>query len=395
MSEETVVCPSCGFEFPLSEALTANIEKRIRFDIEKTAHDRETELTEKYNEALRVATQKAYAKAKEGLALELTDIQAQLKEKTEQLDASQKRELILRKKERELDERIKTADLDIERRLGEERDKLEKTIGARLSEDHRLVDLKKDKQLRDLQDQIEELKRRATQGSQQAQGEIAELDFESLLSSQFPYDKISPVPKGVRGVDVVQRIVDLGGRTCGNIAWEVKNTKKWSNSWLSKLRDDQRDLKADVAVLVSAVLPKDIKHFAYSEGVWVSDTESALGLASALRSGLIQVAQARTASEGQGTKMGLLYDYLTGTEFRQRVESVVEAFISMKDDLDRERRSVEALWAKRDKQIARAFGGLAGMYGDMQGIVGTPLPRVEQLEISSSEMHEEEESLPF
>jgi hypothetical protein len=359
------------------------------------AQDREAQLSKEHKEELAAAVRAASEKAREDRALEMADVQAQLKEKIDQLDASRKRELALLKKERELDEKIKTADLDIERRLGEERESLEKTIANRLSEDHRLADLTKDKQLKDLQDQIEELKRRATQGSQQAQGEIAELSLESFLTSHFPHDQISPVPKGVRGADVIQTVVDLGGRVCGSVAWEVKNTKNWSDGWLEKLRDDQRELKADIAVLVSTVLPKGVERFAYIDGLWVSDTGSVLGLASALRSGLIQVARARIATEGRDTKMECLYSYLTGTEFRQRVEAVVEALVAMKDDLERERRSMESLWAKREKQITRAVGGLAGMYGDMQGIVGSPLPKVAQLEPSPPEIPGDAEDLHF
>jgi hypothetical protein len=239
-----------------------------------------------------------------------------------------------------------------------------------------------------LQDQIEDLKRKATQGSQQAQGEIAELGLEAVLSSEFPQDQIAPVPKGVRGADVVQVVVDSQGRGCGTIAWEMKNTKNWSDGWLEKLRDDQRGLKADVAVIVSSVLPKGMERFGRVDGVWITESQCVLGLATALRSSLIHVAQARSVAEGRGTKMESLYSYLTGNEFRQRVEAVVEAFVSMQGDVEKERRSMESIWAKREKQITRAITGLAGMYGDMQGIVGAPLPKVAQLEMPMLEHQE-------
>jgi hypothetical protein len=163
--------------------------------------------------------------------------------------------------------------------------------------------------------------------------------------------------------------------------WESKNTKSWSDGWLTKVREDQRALKAAVAVIVTAVLPKGVREFALTENVWVCSPSVAVGLATALRSSLVQVAAARATAEGKGSKMEGLYSYLTGAEFRQRVEAVVEAFVSMKEDLDRERRAIEASWAKREKQIGRAVQGLAGMYGDMQGIVGQTLPRVATLEL--------------
>ncbi len=273
----------------------------------------------------------------------------------------------------------------MERRLQEERTKVEKATTERAVEEHRLKDLEKDKQLADLREQIQHLKRRAEQGSQQTQGEVAELELEAALGAAFPDDEILPVRKGMRGADLVQRVVSPDGKQCGNIAWEVKNTKTWSDSWLGKLREDQRSLKADLGVIVTTALPKQVSHFGFLDGVWVANPATALGLGSALRAQLAQVASARAAAKGKGTKMELLYTYLTGTEFRQRVEAVVEAFMGLRDDLERERRAMETSWAKREKQILRAFGGLAGLYGDMQGIVGASLPKVRQLELAPPE----------
>src|SRR5665647_3535491 len=265
--EMAVVCPKCGCEFPLSEALTANIETRIRRDVEQAASTREKELAERHKKELTATSQKSAVDAQAAVALELTDLRTQLQEQSGKLEKSQEQELVLRKKTRELDDLTKNAELEIERRLEGEREAIEKTTVDRLEEGHRLADLKKDHRLKELQDQIEVLKRKATQGSQQEQGEIAELDLEFTLGAQFPDDAISAVPKGVRGVDVVQCVLDRGGQACGTIAWEVKNTKNWSDSWLAKLRDDQRELKADVAILVTSVLPKDVARFARVDGV--------------------------------------------------------------------------------------------------------------------------------
>jgi hypothetical protein len=390
-----VVCPECGCEFPLSEALTANIETRIRRDAEQVASTREKALAERHKTELAAAARKAAEDAKAAVSLELTDLRTQVEEQSGKLEESQEKELALRKKARKLDDLTKNAELEIERRLEGEREAIEKTTVDRLDEEHRLADLKKDHRLKELQDQIEVLKRKATQGSQQEQGEIAELDLEFTLGAQFPDDAISAVPKGVRGVDVVQNVLDRGGQACGAIAWEVKNTKNWSDSWLAKLRDDQRELKADVAILVTSVLPKDVAGFARVDGIWVCDSASALGLASALRYFLVQIARSRVVAEGRDTKTELLYNYLTGTEFRQRVEAVVEAFVSMQEDLARERRGMEKIWAKREKELARAFNGMAGMYGDMQGIVGAVLPNVSQLEIEPPGLDDDSDITPI
>src|SRR5574337_516474 len=366
---DTIACPQCGAQIPLSDALRAH----MREDFEQTLQIR---LAEEHAKAL--------AQAKADLAIDHANLTAELTEKAKQLEDSRTRELALLKKARVLEDEKSALDLELERRLQAERTTIEQTVETRLAEQHRLRDLEKDKQLGDLRRQSEGLKRKAEQGSQQNQGEAAELDLEAVLRIAFPQDEIAPVPKGIRGADVVQRVISQGGRACGCILWEAKNTKAWSDGWLEKLRDDRRELKADVAAIATTVLPKDVKHLALVEGVWVTDFTALPGLATALRSQLIQVASARAAAQGRGTKMEQLYDYLTGTDFRQRVEAIAEAFVAMKEDLDRERRAIEKIWAAREKQLGRALSGLAGMYGDMQGLVGASLPKVAHLELGAA-----------
>jgi hypothetical protein len=189
------------------------------------------------------------------------------------------------------------------------------------------------------------------------------------------------VAKGIKGADVVQRVNTSSGQSCGTIIWESKNTKTWSDSWIPKLKDDQRALKAEIAVLASMVLPKGISHFANVDGVWVTDFSTVIGVASALRTNLAQVSMARLAAEGKSSKMEVLYAYLSGTEFKQRVEAIVESFVAMNEDLDREKRAMETAWSKREKQIQRVIHSVAGMYGDMQGIIGATLPKIEYLEL--------------
>lgn len=390
MAEERITCPKCGAEIPLSEALTSKIEERLRGSYQEQAKETERKLAEHYQKALSEAQTKALEKAQEQVSLQLADMKEELQEKTQKLQDTQKRELELLRKQRELEDQRKNLDLELERKLQEQKAWVEKAAIERVTEQQRLKDLEKEKQLTDLREQIEELRRKAEQSSQQAQGEVAELDLERVLQEAFPDDEFAPVPKGIRGADVVQRVVGPNGKPCGTIAWEVKNTKAWSNTWLPKLRDDQRNLKADIAVIVSTVLPGDVRHFSFVDGLWVTDRATALGLASALRVQLVHVTSARAASKGKGTKMELLYNYLTGTEFRQRVEAVVEAFHGLRDELERERRAMETNWARREKQIGRAETALAGMYGDMQGIVGPSLPKVRHLELAPPETKEEE-----
>ena len=180
---------------------------------------------------------------------------------------------------------------------------------------------------------------------------------------------------------MTQIVMNASGQICGTIIWEMKRTKAWSDGWISKLKDDQRAGKADIAVIVSTVLPKDVSHLALLDGVWVSDVSTAIGLATALRGNLTELMLSRNSLAGKGEKMELLYNYLLGNEFKLRVEAIVEAFVSMKDDLDSEKRAMEKNWAKREKQIQKVMQSTAGMHGDLQGIIGASLPQIQQLEL--------------
>ena len=225
----------------------------------------------------------------------------------------------------------------------------------------------------------EELHRKLQQGSQQTQGEVLELELEQLLRTHFPLDQIESVPKGIGGADVIQRVVSKSGNFCGTIVWESKRTKAWSEGWPQKLKDDQRAVKAEIAVLVSEILPKDCKNFGQCDGIWVSNSQCAVGLAAALRVQLVEVAMTKLAAVGKNEKMETLYQYLSGSEFRQRVEAIVEAFVAMQEDLQEERRVTERRWAKREKQIQKVISNTSGMYGDFQGLIGSSLQTIPSL----------------
>jgi hypothetical protein len=209
-----------------------------------------------------------------------------------------------------------------------------------------------------------------------------ELILEDQLRQYFPLDCIEEVPVGVHGGDVIHGIFDAAGEECGKILWESKRTKAWSDNWLPKLRDDQRAAKAHVAILVTAEMPKGIPAFGCIDGVWVTKREHLVGLAIALRSGLLEIARTRRSMHGQQTKMEYLYQFLVGPEFQQRVEGIIEAFATMKEDLDSERRAIQRIWAKREKQIDRAMINTSGLYGDLASILGTSLPQIGCLELT-------------
>jgi len=415
MAEPTITCPKCKNEIKLTESLAAPLIESTRRDYEKRLAQkdvdlasRETSLKEReqaleksketvdaqvaeklQSERAKIAADEA-RKAKLALSndieqktKEVADLQEILKQKDEKLTEAQKTQADLLKKQRELDDAKRELELTIEKRVQENLAVTRQQARKEAEDELRLKVSEKEQTIASMQKQIEELKRRAEQGSQQLQGEVQELELETLLKAKFPRDTVEPVPKGEHGGDVLHRVLGPLGQICGTILWESKRTKNWSDGWLAKLRDDQRTAKAEIAIIVSQVVPKDIETFGLVDGVWVALPQAALPVAVALRYTLIETATARLASEGQQTKMELVYQYLTGPRFRQRVQAIVEAFGSMKEDLDKEKKAILKQWAKREEQIERVMQSTVGMYGDLQGIAGKTIQEIEGLELKA------------
>jgi hypothetical protein len=313
-------------------------------------------------------------------AKQIADLEDVLKQREGKLAEAQKAQAELMRKQRELDDARRELELTVEKRVEEG---LEVTRAQARKEAEEMLGLKvaeKEQTITSMQRQIEELKRRAEQGSQQLQGEVQELELEALLRTKFPSDVIQPVPKGEHGGDVVHQVVGPMGGACGTILWECKRTKNWSDGWLPKLRADQRTAKAEFSVLVTQVLPKGVDTFDLVDDVWVTHPRAVLPVAIALRYSLVEVAAARKATEGQQGKMEMVYRYLIGPAFRQRVQAIVEAFSSMREDLDREKKAIGRHWAKREQQIEQVMQATVGMYGDLQGIAGKTLGEIDGLE---------------
>lgn len=413
MTEPTIICPNCKTEIRLTESLAQPLIEATRREYEQRLSEKDAAMA-KRDTALR-EREEALLKAKESVdneiasrlkqerakiekeeaakarqvlgadldskGREIAQLQAVLKQRDDKLQEAQREQANLLRKQRELDEAKRELELTVEKRVQAElsatRDKARKEAEDEL----KLKVAEKEQTIASMQKQIEELRRKAEQGSQQLQGEVQELELETILSARFPADTIAPVPKGEHGGDVVHRIVGPLGQACGVILWESKRTRNWSNGWLAKLREDQRDAKADLAVIVSRALPKEVESFDYVDGVWVAHPTVAIPVALSLRQSLIEVAAARQAADGQQTKMDLVYKYLTGTRFRQRVQAIVEAFSSLQKDLAQEKKVITKQWAKREQEIDRAIGATAGMYGDLQGIAGKNLQEIEGLSL--------------
>ncbi|GIK23625.1 MAG: hypothetical protein BroJett005_30390 [Ignavibacteriota bacterium] len=417
MTEPTITCPSCKTEIRLTESLAAPLIAATRQQFERQIAQKDEEIAKREQgvrdkekqveeakrtleeqvadqvaaqlkaERARVMAEEA-KKAKlaaaaelESKTRELAELQDVLKARDGKLAEAQKAQAELIKKQRELDDAKRELELTVEKRVQAGLFEIRTQAKKEAEEEQKLKVSEKEQIIAAMQKQIEDLKRRAEQGSQQLQGEVQELELEAMLRARFPFDAIDPVPKGEFGGDVLHRVVSHGGQPCGTMLWEFKRTKNWSDGWLAKLRDDQRAAKAEVAILVSQALPKSVETFEIIDGVWVTHPRAVLPVATILRHTLLQVSMARQVSEGQQTKTEMVYQYLTGPRFRQRVEAIVEAFSSMQEDLDKERKAIMKQWAKREEQIERVMGATVGMYGDLQGIAGKSLQEIEGLSL--------------
>jgi hypothetical protein len=316
--------------------------------------------------------------AKEAEAAELRKV---LEVNNAKLAEAQQQQAELMRRQRALDEEKRELDLTVEKRVQASIDQIQIKARQDADEAARLRVAEKDQTIESMTRTIEELKRKAEQGSQQSQGEVLELELELLLRGRFPTDLVEPVGKGELGADVVQQVNGSIGQAAGIILWESKRTKAWSDGWLAKLRDDQRRCGADVALIISQALPKHIEHFDLVDGIWVAHPRYALPVAVALRQTLIEVSGSRLAQQGQQTKMEQVYQYLTGIKFRQRVEAVVEKFNDMREDLDKERKFMGRQWAKRETQILSVIESTVGMVGDLQAIAGKAMPEIPSLDM--------------
>lgn len=362
--KNTIKCPKCKHEFEASVGFMAHLKEEAKAETEK----------------------KLRREIEEQNSLELEDLQKSLKEKEEKITQFRDKEIELREKSRKLEDKEKDLELETQRRIDEEKKNIEEHTTRRLLDEHHLKDLEKDKSIMDMKRLIEELKQKSTQGSMQAQGEVAELDLEETLRRLFPTDEISEVKKGELGGDIRQLVRTQRGTECGMILWERKRTKAWSDDWVKKLKGDMARDKAHLGVIVTAVLPKDQKkEIGERGGVWVVTTAFVEPLAGLLRRNLYDIAKGKAITLNKQSKAESLYDFVTGREFITSVENMVETYIEIKSQITRERIVSEKLWKQREMQVDKLLSGVSGMYGGLQEIAGTALPQVKNLELDSGE----------
>ena len=407
---QKIQCPKCNTTISIDDILSHQIEEKVKVEFEQKQREKELEfskraealkkqsdeliakkneldtiVSEKVSSQLSTEKLKIYKEAKAASEKEQDDkliyLQEELKSKDDKLKKATQIEIDLLKEKSKLEDAKKIFELEKIRQFEEAKAIIVAESRQKAEEESQFKIAQLNKQLQDSIKAKDELARKLEQGSQQSQGEVLEVALEELLKSEFPNDEISPVPKGINGADVIQKVNDKLGRFCGQIVWETKRTKTWSEGWIQKLKDDQRSIKADLAVIVSTSLPNDVKGFAFRDGIWICDIKLIAALATALRINLECIAREKTMSIGKNEKMELLFTYLTGIEFKQRVEAIVEAFSSMDSSLKKERMAYEKIWAEREKQLKKIMINTIGMHGDLNGLV--TLQQIKTLEIGN------------
>lgn len=352
MPVATIVCPKCKAEIPVEEALSHAFREKIEHQ------------------------------AKESFDAEKRLFQEELEKKEKKLEESRGIEIELRKQKLELEEEKKSFEVEKQRQLDEERGKIRLKVEMEMQQASRLKDKEKDKVIDDLKRALDDAQRKASQGSQQLQGEVQELDLEEALKQHFLFDTIEPVGKGVRGADIRQVVKTQLGNTCGIILWESKRTKAWANDWVTKLKDDLRSEKANIPVIVSSVLPEAAgSGIGLVEGVWVTNYSLYLVLAELLRGKLVEVAREKYVSQNKTGKADILYNYITSHEFSQQVEAIVEVYQDMQSQIAKERAAFEKLWKTREAQVHRLVGSTANIMGSLRGSVGSTLHSIKGLEL--------------
>jgi len=327
----------------------------------------------------------AVRQAEDKFSTELKDLQIQNEEQRAKLKQAQKAELVLRKQQRDLEDAKADLELNVARKLDEERKQIADNARQQVVEAERLKLAEKDHVIKGLQEQIANLQQRAQQGSVQVQGETLEVTLEQDLRAAFTYDEISEVKKGQRGADMLQRVRTNAGADCGAILWETKRAKNWSSDWPEKLKEDQREAKAELAVIVVTCLPDGVRGIAQLDGVWVCEPPFAVALAIALRQGLVSTAMQRLQDTNRADKMARLYDHLCSVEFRQHIEAIVESFLGLQEQLAAEQRAFARQWKEREQQITKAIQHTAMLYGGIQGIAGCEaLPEIKTLQLPGS-----------
>lgn len=377
-----IKCPNCGHQFEPNDAIREEVEKELR----SKAADWQKKKNEEFQNKLEEEKRRLQQSLEENIRKNITaDFENKLqlaeqnnKDNEEKLKQARQQQLDFLKKEQELKNKEAELELSVQKKLQEEREKLSTEIRKLEEQRNAAKETEFQLRLKEMEEKLEvqrklaeEMKRKAEQGSMQSQGEVQELLLEEMLRTAFPFDVIVEVGKGVRGADCIQVVRNNFGQECGKIIFESKRTKDFANDWIEKLKVDMRSQGADVAVIVTQALPKEMDRFGEKDGVWICTFIEVKPVVHMLRDGIIKVSNAAKSQENRGDKMHLLYDYLTSREFADQWQAIREGFMSMKLSIQKERDAMEKLWKQREKQLEKVLLNAAHVRGSIEGISGT------------------------
>ncbi len=400
MSSNLTTCPNCGHQFDAGLAMQKHLEIELKKNLEaqekanvlkmeelkrQLAEEKRVFEQEEKKKMCAIAQSEAQKRAEAQNAAQLQALKEDNEAKQKQILLSQQKELELLKKEQELKNQQDMLKIQLEKQLIERSKEIEETAKKKKDEEFELVKKEYEKKLETQMNLVNEMKRKAEQGSMQLQGEVQELEIESLLERTFPFDKVEEIKKGQRGADAILTVVNSLGQDCGKIIFESKRTQNFGGDWIEKLKDDQRSAGAEIAVLVTQVMPKDMDRFGEKEGVWICGFHEVKSLVFVLREILIRTQMARSANENKADKMSILYNFLTSNQFRQQIEAIVEGFSNLKVELDKEKRAMQRIWKEREMQIEKVISNTIDMYGSIKGIAGNAIAPIQTLELPEGE----------
>lgn len=376
-----------------TEAANSKAAKAVELESElaekaKDLAEREASFQAKLNLAIASEIRQITATERENALKELMPELNAERDKTKRLEGklsdAREAERSLRQENEQVQQRAKEIDLEVARKVEEGRSAIHEQVSQKLGNEHRLALAEREKTISEMAQKLEEAQRKATQGSQQTQGEVLEQEFEHTLRIMFSQDTIEPVKTGTRGADLHQRIQGELGKPVGTLLWEVKRAQSWGADWTAKAKRDAAEAKAEVALIVSDVLPRDIKSdFGFYEGIWCTTLSHAVPLALALRQGIIGTAEARLTALGRETKKERLYDYMVGPEFRATVEGIALPFRELSEELLAEKRATQARWKRQERRIERVLTSIASLQGDLQGIAGGEMLEIPGFELEA------------
>jgi len=383
----TIKCTHCGKEIELSEALTKDIEssvleaehKKHLAELDEVKKESALEAQKQIEEAKVKAAEQAQARLESKLK-DMRDETAADKKDNQELREQLK---LLMQQLRESNKAKENVEIEMQKKLVEEETKIREAAEKTADEKQRLNLAARDKTIADLQKSLDEAQRKAAQGSQQLQGEIMELDLESAMTNAFRDDDIEPIAKGTKGGDIRQVVKSPRGTVCGVMLWEIKRTKNWVDGWIPKLKEDLRNEKANIPIIVTEIMPKSVSDdIGNVNGVWICKPNTAIVLSTLLRKSLLDAGLQKTLAENRGTKADALYNFITSHEFVQQIEAMVETYQEMTQQITKERTYYVKFWAEREAQAQRLLLGTANIIGSMQGHVGqASMPKIKGLEL--------------